>query len=141
MLGEVFTYAERRDGETEPRYLKTEEHNQNHVQDSNSAPNIVPFKTIGGFDTEPIFQRSHFYPQIQQQMKVISLRKGDKLYCLSLIVILTSSIHNPTKVKSHQLIFASSFLFPLEQSYYITLYRKVNREIITILLINSHRHG
>ena len=50
------------------------------------------------------------------------------------MVTLQSIMLNPTKTRSHQLIFNPSFLFLLEQYHYITLYKNVNREIITILL-------
>lgn len=60
MLGEVFAYTEKRDSKAKPRNLKAEEHNQNHVQDGDSATDIVPFEAVSGFDSEPIFNRLHF---------------------------------------------------------------------------------
>ena len=55
MLGEVFTYAEYRNRKAEPRNLKAEKHDQNHIQDGNSTSNIIPFEAVSGFDAEPIF--------------------------------------------------------------------------------------
>lgn len=65
MLGEVFTYTEKRDSKAKPRDLKTEEHNEDNVQDSNSAADVVPLEAVSGFDTEPIFNRLHHNPHFQ----------------------------------------------------------------------------
>lgn len=53
--------------------------------------------------------------------------------------MLKFTILNPTNIRSHQLIFIPSFPFPLEQYHYITLYKNVNRKIVTISLTNLRR--
>jgi len=64
MLGEVFAYAEKRNGKAEPRYLKAEKHNENYIQDGNAAPKVIPLKAVRGFNSEPVFNCLHFNPPI-----------------------------------------------------------------------------
>ena len=77
---------------------------------SKGIPDMIEVPTI--LNTIPLhFQSilSLIYPQIQQQIKVMSLRKNDNSYFLLLIVTLKLTILNPTKVKSHQLILFHPF--------------------------------